>query len=147
MAASKKAAKLLQQSDGPLRFGKHSLICCSVYQNDLRNARRKSQQELDRRYQYETVTVYQLQGSSAVPQHQEGAPAEAQRSGFGGSPFLVLRNSGMNEFSPLGGNEGYEACADEMHEPGFPVLRVGSRMVVPKEKFIQWAEERSGGAK
>ena len=34
-----------------------------------------------------------------------------------------------------------------MHEPGFPVLRVGSRMVVPKEKFIQWVEEQSGGAK
>ena len=34
-----------------------------------------------------------------------------------------------------------------MHEPGFPVLRVGSRMVVPKEKFIQWAEEQVGGAK
>ena len=34
-----------------------------------------------------------------------------------------------------------------MHEPGFPVLRVGSRMVVPKEKFIQWAEAQSGGAK
>ena len=34
-----------------------------------------------------------------------------------------------------------------MHEPRFPTLRVGSRMVVPKEKFIQWAEERSGGAK
>ena len=34
-----------------------------------------------------------------------------------------------------------------MHEPGFPTLRVGSRMVVPKEKFIQWAEEQSGGAK
>ena len=34
-----------------------------------------------------------------------------------------------------------------MHEPGFPVLRVGSRMVVPKEMFIQWAEEQSGGAK
>ena len=34
-----------------------------------------------------------------------------------------------------------------MHEPGFPTLRVGSRMVVPKEKFMQWAEERSGGAK
>jgi len=33
-----------------------------------------------------------------------------------------------------------------MHEPGFPVLRVGSRMVVPKEKFIRWAEEQSGGA-
>ena len=34
-----------------------------------------------------------------------------------------------------------------MHEPGFPTLRVGSRMVVPKEKFMQWAEKQSGGAK
>ena len=25
-----------------------------------------------------------------------------------------------------------------MHEVDFPVLKVGSRMVVPKEKFIQW---------
>ena len=40
-------------------------------------------------------------------------------------------------------SSGYEL----MHEPGFPVLRVGSRMVVPKEKFIQWAEEQAGGAK
>ncbi len=31
---------------------------------------------------------------------------------------------------------GYEL----MHEKGFPVLRVGSRMVVPKEKFRQWVE-------
>ena len=34
-----------------------------------------------------------------------------------------------------------------MHEPGFPVLRVGSRMVVPKAKFMQWAEEQPGGVK
>ena len=34
-----------------------------------------------------------------------------------------------------------------MHEPDFPVLRVGSRMVVPKEKFIQWVEEHTGGGK
>ena len=34
-----------------------------------------------------------------------------------------------------------------MHEPSFPTLRVGSRMVVPKEKFMQWVEEQSGGAK
>ena len=37
---------------------------------------------------------------------------------------------------------GYEL----MHQPDFPVLRVGSRMVVPKEKFIQWVEEHTGGA-
>ena len=34
-----------------------------------------------------------------------------------------------------------------MHDPGFPTPRVGSRMVVPKEKFIQWAEGQSGGVK
>ena len=33
-----------------------------------------------------------------------------------------------------------------MHEPGFPVLRVGSRMVVGREQFLRWTEERSGGA-
>lgn len=32
-----------------------------------------------------------------------------------------------------------------MHEAGFPVLKVGSRMVVPKEKFIQWVEEHTQG--
>ncbi len=42
-------------------------------------------------------------------------------------------------------SSGYEL----MHEPGFPVLKVGSRMVVPKEKFVQWVEERTvrGGSK
>lgn len=39
-------------------------------------------------------------------------------------------------------SSGYEL----MHQPNFPVLRVGSRMVVPKEKFIQWVEEHTGGA-
>ena len=34
-----------------------------------------------------------------------------------------------------------------LNDPAFPTLRVGSRMVVPKEKFIQWAEGQSGGAK
>ena len=38
-------------------------------------------------------------------------------------------------------------ASEVMHEPSFPTLRVGSRMVVPKEKFIQWVEEQSGGAK
>jgi len=38
-------------------------------------------------------------------------------------------------------SSGYEL----MHEAGFPTLRIGSRMVVPKEKFIQWVEEHTGG--
>ena len=32
-----------------------------------------------------------------------------------------------------------------MHESNFPVLKVGSRMVVPKEKFIEWVERNTGG--
>ena len=32
-----------------------------------------------------------------------------------------------------------------MHEPGFPILKIGNRMVVPKEKFIQWVERNTAG--
>ena len=38
-------------------------------------------------------------------------------------------------------SSGYEL----MHEKGFPVLKVGSRMVVPKEKFREWVEQHTGG--
>ena len=38
---------------------------------------------------------------------------------------------------------GYEP----IHEPDFPVLKVGSRMVVPKEQFIQWVNEHTGGGR
>ncbi len=38
-------------------------------------------------------------------------------------------------------SSGYEL----MHESGFPVLKIGSRMVVPKEKFVQWVEQNTGG--
>ncbi len=38
-------------------------------------------------------------------------------------------------------SSGYEL----MREEGFPTLRIGSRMVVPKEKFIQWVEEHTKG--
>ena len=46
----------------------------------------------------------------------------------------------LRGFSP---STGYEL----MHEKGFPVLRIGSRMVVPKEKFREWVEVNvEGGA-
>ena len=32
-----------------------------------------------------------------------------------------------------------------MHEKDFPVLKIGSRMVVPKEKFIAWVEQNTTG--
>ena len=39
-------------------------------------------------------------------------------------------------------SSGYEL----MHETDFPVLKVGSRMVVPKEKFIEWVEQHTKGS-
>ena len=33
-----------------------------------------------------------------------------------------------------------------MHEKNFPALKIGSRIVVPKAKFIEWVEANSGGA-
>ena len=32
-----------------------------------------------------------------------------------------------------------------MHEKDFPALRIGNRIVVPKEAFIQWVEQHMGG--
>ena len=37
---------------------------------------------------------------------------------------------------------GYEL----LHEKGFPSLRIGNRIVVPKELFIRWVDEHTGGA-
>ena len=37
---------------------------------------------------------------------------------------------------------GYEL----LHEKGFPSLRIGNRIVVPKEQFIRWVDEHAGGA-
>ena len=33
-----------------------------------------------------------------------------------------------------------------MHEKNSPALRIGNRVVVPKEAFIQWVEQHTGGA-
>lgn len=34
-----------------------------------------------------------------------------------------------------------------LHQKGFPVLKIGSRLVVPKEKFLTWIEEQTGGTR
>ena len=32
-----------------------------------------------------------------------------------------------------------------LHRKDFPVVKIGSRLVVPKEKFLAWVEEQAGG--
>ena len=34
-----------------------------------------------------------------------------------------------------------------MHESDFPVLKIGNRMVVPKEKFVAWVKQNTTGGK
>lgn len=33
-----------------------------------------------------------------------------------------------------------------LHREDFPVLKIGSRLVVPKEKFLSWVEGETGGS-
>lgn len=42
---------------------------------------------------------------------------------------------------------GISSAYELIHEASFPALRVGSRIVVPKEKFCQWVEAQTGGVR
>ena len=54
---------------------------------------------------------------------------------------LFLTSETVAKVLGVSPSSGYEL----MHEPGFPVLRIGNRMVVPREQFIQWVEDQTGG--
>ena len=55
---------------------------------------------------------------------------------------MVLNAKMVSEVLGISISSAYEL----MHETSFPALRVGSRIVVPKEKFCQWVESQTGGA-
>ena len=54
---------------------------------------------------------------------------------------LFLNAKAVAKVLGVSPSSGYEL----MHEPGFPVLWVGNRLVVPKEQFVQWVAEHTGG--
>ncbi len=54
---------------------------------------------------------------------------------------LFLNAAMVSKVLGVSPSSGYEL----MHEADFPVLKVGNRMLVPKEKFIQWVEEHTQG--
>ena len=117
----KKTAELLQQFNGPLRFGKHSPICVQFIRE---------------------TSETQEQFFSALKMIGGIEMKMSVCKSYGDLP-LFLNAKLVAQVLGVSISTAYEV----MHEPGFPTLRVGSRMVVPKEKFIQWAEEQSGGAK
>ena len=54
---------------------------------------------------------------------------------------LFLNVETVSKVLGVSPSSGYEL----MHETDFPVLKVGSRMVVPKEKFVEWVERHTMG--
>ncbi len=54
---------------------------------------------------------------------------------------LFLNSATVAKVLGVSPSSGFEL----MHEPGFPVLRIGNRMVVPKEQFVQWVKKHTGG--
>lgn len=55
--------------------------------------------------------------------------------------LLFLNAETMAKVLGIAPSSSYEL----MHEADFPVLKIGNRLVVPKEKFIQWVEQHTQG--
>ena len=53
---------------------------------------------------------------------------------------LFLNAETVAKLLGISPSSGYEL----MHEKGFPVLKIGNRMIVPKEKFRDWVEQNVG---
>ncbi len=53
--------------------------------------------------------------------------------------FLNAKHGGADA------GHGLASAYELMHETGFPALRIGSRIVVPKEKFRRWVDAQTGG--
>ena len=53
---------------------------------------------------------------------------------------LMLNANAVKDVLGISISSAYEL----MKEKGFPSLKIGSRIVVPKDKFIEWVEQNSG---
>ena len=54
---------------------------------------------------------------------------------------LFLNAATVAKVLGVSSSSGYEL----MHEPDFPVLKIGNRLVVPKEKFVEWVSQHTQG--
>ena len=55
---------------------------------------------------------------------------------------LFLNATTISKLLGISSTTGYEL----MHQKDFPVLKLGNRLVVPKEKFKEWVEKNTGGS-
>lgn len=54
---------------------------------------------------------------------------------------LFLNSKMIGEVLGISPASSYEL----LHQEGFPTLKIGNRLVVPKEKFISWVERNTAG--
>ena len=54
---------------------------------------------------------------------------------------LFLNAATVAKVLGISPSSGYEL----IHEPDFPVLKIGNRLVVPKEKFVEWVSQHAQG--
>lgn len=54
---------------------------------------------------------------------------------------LFLNAATVAKVLGISPSSGYEL----IHEPDFPVLKIGNRLVVPKEKFVEWVSQHTQG--
>lgn len=51
----------------------------------------------------------------------------------------MLNANDIKEYMRISSTEAYE----QMHTEGFPLIRIGKRMLAPKDKFLQWVDEQT----
>ena len=54
---------------------------------------------------------------------------------------LFLNSKMIGEVLGISPSSAYEL----LHQEGFPTLKIGNRLVVPKEKFTAWVEQNTAG--
>ena len=65
---------------------------------------------------------------------------EPMNKSYGELP-LFLNVKSVAQVLGISPSSGYEL----LHQQDFPTLKIGNRIVVPKEEFIQWVKRNTGG--
>ena len=52
----------------------------------------------------------------------------------------MLNAKDVERYMRISRAEAYE----QMHSEGFPLIRIGKRMLAPRDKFLEWVEDQVG---
>ena len=52
----------------------------------------------------------------------------------------MLNAKDVEGYMRISRTEAYE----QMHSEGFPLIRIGKRMLAPRDKFLEWVEDQVG---